>query len=153
MDTEGLGGTDKGLNYDTKIFTLAILLSSFMIYNSIGVIDENALSNLSLVTNLANNIQIKRNALANNQGDAASNTLSQYFPNFLWLLRDFVLELADEHGNPLTPTEYLEKMIEEQEGFNERVAEKNRIRKLIKSYFKHRHCFTMIRPVINEQEI
>ena len=33
MDSEGLGGTDKNHNYDVKIFTLATLLSSFMIYN------------------------------------------------------------------------------------------------------------------------
>lgn len=33
MDSEGLGGVDKNQNYDIKIFTLAILLSSFLIYN------------------------------------------------------------------------------------------------------------------------
>jgi hypothetical protein len=33
MDSEGLGGVDKNQNYDVKIFTLAVLLSSFMIYN------------------------------------------------------------------------------------------------------------------------
>ncbi len=33
MDSEGLGGTDKNQNYDTKIFTLAILLSSFFLFN------------------------------------------------------------------------------------------------------------------------
>jgi len=59
MDTEGLGGTDKAQTYDTKIFTLAVLLSSFLVYNSFGVIDENAISNLSLVTNLAQSIKVK----------------------------------------------------------------------------------------------
>lgn len=58
MDSEGLGGVDKNQNYDIKIFTLTILLSSFLIYNQIGVIDENSIINLSLVTNLAKNIQI-----------------------------------------------------------------------------------------------
>ena len=32
MDSEGLGGVDKNQNYDIKIFTLALLLSSFLIY-------------------------------------------------------------------------------------------------------------------------
>jgi hypothetical protein len=148
MDTEGLGGTDKHQSYDIKIFTLAVLMSSFLIYNSVGVIDENAISNLSLVTNLAKNIQVK-----NVVNPSLGKDLSSYFPHFLWLLRDFVLELADEHGNPLTPTEYLESMLQEQEGLNERTQEKNRIRSLIKNYFKHRYCFTMIRPVINENDI
>lgn len=50
MDSEGLGGIDKHQNYDIKIFTIALLISSFFVYNSIGVIDEVALDNLSLVT-------------------------------------------------------------------------------------------------------
>ena len=58
MDSEGLGGVDKSQNYDVKIFTLAVLLSSFLIYNQVGVIDETAITNLSVVTNLAKNIQI-----------------------------------------------------------------------------------------------
>lgn len=32
---------------------MAILLSSYLIYNSVGSIDEKALENLSLITNLA----------------------------------------------------------------------------------------------------
>jgi len=30
-------------NHDTRIFLLALLLSSYFIYNSMGTIDENAL--------------------------------------------------------------------------------------------------------------
>jgi len=58
MDTEGLGGIDKHTNHDVKIFTLGVLLSSFFLYNSMGIIDENAITSLSLVVNLARNIQI-----------------------------------------------------------------------------------------------
>lgn len=39
-----------------KIFSLAVLLSTTFIYNSVGSIDETALQNLSLVLNLVNNI-------------------------------------------------------------------------------------------------
>jgi Guanylate-binding protein, N-terminal domain len=42
-----------------RIFSLAILLSSFFIYNSVGSIDESALSNLSLVINLTKHIHLK----------------------------------------------------------------------------------------------
>ena len=50
MDSEGLGGVDKNQNYDMKIFTLTVLLSSFLIFNQVGVIDEAAIANLSIVT-------------------------------------------------------------------------------------------------------
>lgn len=46
IDSEGIGSIDEDENHDTKIFLLALLLSSFFIYNSIGTIDENALNNL-----------------------------------------------------------------------------------------------------------
>ena len=60
IDTEGLGAFDEEQNHDTKIFLLAMLLCSLMIYNSVGPIDENALNNLSLVVNLSQSLQIKK---------------------------------------------------------------------------------------------
>ena len=53
IDTEGLGAFDEEENHDAKIFLLALLLCSLLMYNSIGSIDENALQNLSLVVNLS----------------------------------------------------------------------------------------------------
>ena len=43
LDTEGIGGMDEDANHDMRIFTLALLLSSYFVYNSMGSIDENAL--------------------------------------------------------------------------------------------------------------
>jgi hypothetical protein len=36
IDSEGIGGLDEDSNHDTRIFSLALLLSSFFIYNSMG---------------------------------------------------------------------------------------------------------------------
>lgn len=59
VDTEGLGAYDEDENHDAKIFLLALLLSSLLIYNSVGTIDENALNSLNLVINLSKKIQLK----------------------------------------------------------------------------------------------
>ena len=56
VDSEGIGGLDEDNNHDMRIFSLALLLSSYFIYNSTGSIDENALNNLSLVVNLTKHI-------------------------------------------------------------------------------------------------
>jgi hypothetical protein len=64
-----------------------------------------------------------------------------------------MLELADEDGNPITPHEYLDLCLKETEGFSQKIAEKNRIRNLIKSFFNNRYCFTMIRPTDDERDI
>ena len=54
IDTEGFGVLDTDQNHDIRIFTFAILLSSYFLYNSIGGIDESALQNLNFVINLSN---------------------------------------------------------------------------------------------------
>lgn len=49
LDTEGLGATDQHEDFDVKLFLIALLLSSYLIYNSVGTIDEKAVNNLSLI--------------------------------------------------------------------------------------------------------
>ena len=56
LDTEGLASIDQDETYDAKVFSLAILLSSFFIYNSMGVIDEAAIDRLFLVGELTKNV-------------------------------------------------------------------------------------------------
>ncbi|XP_016391374.1 guanylate-binding protein 1-like [Sinocyclocheilus rhinocerous] len=47
LDTEGLGDVDKGdSKHDTNIFCLAVLLSSTLVYNSRGTIDNRAVEEL-----------------------------------------------------------------------------------------------------------
>ena len=53
IDTEGFGGMDENANHDSRIFLFSLLLSSYFIYNSVGSIDENALTTLNLIINLA----------------------------------------------------------------------------------------------------
>jgi hypothetical protein len=89
IDTEGFGGMDENANHDSRIFLFSLLLSSFFIYNSVGSIDENALNTLNLVINLAKDIQSK----TSNSGEDASN-----FPSFLWIVRDFTLQMVDKNG-------------------------------------------------------
>jgi hypothetical protein len=48
-----------------------MLLSSLLIYNSMGPIDENALNNLSLVVNLSKSLQIKKGEAATDADEMA----------------------------------------------------------------------------------
>lgn len=43
IDTEGLGSLEEDVNHDAKIFALALLLSSLLVYNSVGSIDDEAI--------------------------------------------------------------------------------------------------------------
>lgn len=50
---QGLASYTKDRTYDTQLFALTVLLSSFFIYNSLGSIDEVALDRLSCVAQCA----------------------------------------------------------------------------------------------------
>jgi len=143
IDTEGIGSVQESQTHDAKIFSLAILLSSYFIYNSMGVIDEGALDKLSLVTNLTKMIQVS------NDNNKQASKLADYFPSFLWLLRDFMLQLEDEQGNPISSKQYLENALAKRS----KDASKNEIRDTITSCFPQRDCFALVRPLTDERAL
>ena len=159
IDTEGLGAYDEEINHDSKIFLIAILISSLFIYNSFGTIDEAALSNLSFILNLSKSLKLKNSLQKDDDDDIINNStneeneLAKYFPCLFWLLRDFVLKLVDSEGNPISSKQYLENSLMEQQGTTDTILEKNLIRKKIKNYFIERDCFPMVRPVENEKDL
>ena len=65
----------------------------------------------------------------------------------MWLVRDFTLKLVDENGFPLEPRQYLEHALEIQKGVSDSVESKNKIRRMIKHFFKERDCYTLVTPV------
>ena len=153
IDTEGLGAYDEEINHDTKIFLIAILISSLFIYNSFGTIDEVALNNLSLILNLSKSLKIRNNSNSLNANENNEEEMAKYFPSLLWILRDFALKLEDNEGNVITAKQYLENALMKQKGSSESIEEKNLVRKMIKTYFVERDCFPMVRPVESEKEL
>jgi hypothetical protein len=114
-----------------------------------GTIDENALQNLSLIVNLSKQLQIKNSKAE----DADPDEVAQYFPSFLWVVRDFALKLLDQYGNQINSKEYLEGALKEQKGTSDNIEKKNRIRRLIVNFFRERDCFTMVRPTEEERDL
>lgn len=45
--------------------------------------------------------------------DEEGSELSDYLPSFMWVVRDFALQLVDEDGDVLTSKEYLERALTE----------------------------------------
>ena len=86
-DTEGLGATDSTARHDSVIFMLSMLLSSSFVFNSAGVIDEHALGQLSVVTQLARTIRIApadtRSLLPDADEPVAPSALREFLPLFM----------------------------------------------------------------------
>jgi hypothetical protein len=143
IDTEGLGSTERGQTHDARIFSLALLLSSHFIYNSRGVINGNAIEDLSLVINLTKHIQ------TSTRSDNDGSDLHEFFPTLLWVVRDFTLQL-EQQGKKITPKQYLENALKPQTGFSEDAATKNQVRMLLTNFFRKRDCVTLVRPAEEE---
>lgn len=47
----------------------------------------------------------------------------------------------------------MEKALAPQKGFSESIEQKNRIRRLLTSFFKERECFTLVRPLTKEEDL
>ncbi|NIG58901.1 guanylate-binding protein 7-like isoform X2 [Pontoporia blainvillei] len=113
LDTEGLGDVEKGdSKNDSWIFALAVLLSSIFVYNSMNTINHQALEQLhsdpSYVTELTERIRTTSSASSDEIQDSAE--FVSFFPDFVWAVRDFMLELELD-GYPITEDEYLENAL------------------------------------------
>ncbi|XP_075476224.1 uncharacterized protein LOC142517720 [Primulina tabacum] len=147
LDTEGIDAYDQTGTYSTQIFSLAVLLSSMFIYNQMGGIDETALDSLSLVTEMTKHIRVRASG-----GRTSTSELGQFSPTFVWLLRDFYLDLVEDNRK-ITPRDYLELALRPVQGGGRDVTAKNEIRESIRALFPDRECFTLVRPLSNENDL
>ncbi|GJR52000.1 guanylate-binding family protein [Tanacetum coccineum] len=147
LDSEGIDAYDQTGTYSTQIFSLAVLLSSMFIYNQMGGIDEAALDRLSLVTEMTKHIRVRASG-----GKTTASELGQFSPIFVWLLRDFYLDLAEDNRK-ITPRDYLEIALRPVNGGGRDVTAKNEIRESIRALFPDRDCFTLVRPLNDEAEL
>jgi len=150
LDCEGAGNTERDRDHDARLFALAVLLSSFLVFNSRGVIDERAVQALAVAASLAQHVHKQHKERSPGQDMS---------PSFLWVLRDFVLMLEDESGKELTEQEYLERTLRDTgTGGPPGVDDKRRVdlreaREKITDLFPKRNCMTLVRPVEEEQQL
>uniref|UniRef100_A0A2K6C2D4 Guanylate binding protein 7 n=2 Tax=Macaca nemestrina TaxID=9545 RepID=A0A2K6C2D4_MACNE len=144
LDTEGLGDVEKGdPKNDSWIFALAVLLCSTFVYNSMSTINHQALEQLHYVTELTELIKAKSNPRPDGVED--STEFVSFFPDFIWTVRDFTLQLK-LNGNPITEDEYLENALKLIQGKNPKVQASNLPRECIRHFFPKRKCFVFDRP-------
>ena len=140
LDTAGLNSEIRGFDFDVKLFTLTVLLSSTLVYNQRGSISDESLDNLVFLQMMQSQIKFK------NLYETATD-FAQLFPEFYWVLRDF--SLGFKH---LTPESYLEQCLEQEKVIIEGSQQKNQIRALLKKYFPKIECFQIVCPAAAGQE-
>jgi len=118
------------------------------------------------VVQCANSIQIDETNAREEQkreeaGKIDHSELGQHFPHFIWVLRDFALQLQDAQGRPISSQQYLESALEEQadtpnsyrDESDDTNADKNRIREVLRSVFPSRSCACLVRPIGDEKKL
>ncbi|XP_066512336.1 guanylate-binding protein 1-like [Hoplias malabaricus] len=153
LDTEGLGDVDKGdSKNDAWVFCLAVLLSSTLIYNSRGTIDNTAVENLHFVTELAEHIKVKSPSAATEDEEVMdeSSQFVQFFPKFIWTVRDFILELEIENKK-VTEDQYLDFALQLKKGAAKKISDYNLPRECIRTYFPTRKCFVFPLPATQDK--
>ncbi|KAM6217088.1 guanylate-binding protein 1-like [Rhynchocyon petersi] len=162
LDTEGLDDAAKGHNQnDSAVLALAILLCSTFIYNSMGTINQQALDKLqyplvvkgrpkargdnlfSYVTEQTDRIRARSYPDANETGN--SDEFGSFFPDFVWTLRDFYLDLK-VNGQSITEDQYLENSLKLNQGISQNDDKSNLLGLNIKKFFPNMNCFVFDRP-------
>uniref|UniRef100_A0A8C2DSL7 Guanylate binding protein 1 n=1 Tax=Cyprinus carpio TaxID=7962 RepID=A0A8C2DSL7_CYPCA len=152
LDTEGLGDVAKGdSKNDGWIFCLAVLLSSTLVYNSRGTIDNTAVEKLHYVVELTEQIKI-RSTEAPDEEEGEDSEFVRFFPSFIWVVRDFTLELEIE-GKKVTDNDYLEFALNLRKGVSKKTRDYNLPRECIRRYFPSRKCFVFPFPVTSQEDM
>ncbi|XP_069804829.1 guanylate-binding protein 1-like [Dendropsophus ebraccatus] len=139
LDTEGLGDVEKGdSKNDTWIFSLTVLLSSALVFNSMGTIDQQAIEQLHFVTELTKMIKLKSSDTRDEMEEYKA-----FLPSFTWCVRDFTLELMRD-GKEISEDEYLMMSLELKQGEN--VQNCNLPRECIRNFFHSHKCFVFDCP-------
>lgn len=140
LDCEGFGSTDSDKTRDAQLMTLCALLSSVLILNTKGVLNESLFNALALTCRFAEHIE--------ERGNEASR------PVLLWVLRDFMLELRDANGRPTSPDEYLEQALSAAPtASGDRGEGAREVRQSLLKFFSHRSCVTLVQPAIEERQL
>lgn len=86
-------------------------------------------------------------------GSEKREAIASITPKFLWLLKDFTLELIDEEGRKITANDYLEDSLDPSKVVEKESAGAVRIREAITKLFRQRECMVFVRPVEDEAQL
>ncbi|XP_078592730.1 guanylate-binding protein 1-like [Branchiostoma floridae x Branchiostoma japonicum] len=141
LDTEGIDAAGASADQDARILVMTILLSSLLIYNSLNVPYKGDLEKMQCFIKLAKGITVKKGE------KTQMSAFREFFPDFLWLLRDVSLMITDQDGVDMDPSEYLKTRVLGRQGeddFDESTSDK--VGRAILTFFSSVECATLERP-------
>lgn len=140
LDCEGIGSGESDKTRDAQLMSLCGLISSVLLLNTKGALNERTLNSLALACKFGEQID--------EHGNEASR------PLLLWVIRDFVLE-KDQSGRTMTPDQYLEQTLQSgpTDATGDRGSSALEVRKNLRDFFGRRSCTTLVQPVTDEKKL
>lgn len=135
LDIEGLGDVQQGSTHaDPKLWMLALLLPSLLVYNISGVIERENLESLALMSSVVGRLEVT-------EGQKLGRDAAKVMPHLVLAVRDFSLQLT-----AASPKAYLEESVLEI-GKMDSAA-----RVALDTWFTRRDVVTIARPQLGRRE-
>ncbi|XP_071582999.1 guanylate-binding protein 4-like, partial [Heliangelus exortis] len=108
-------------------------------------IDQQALDQLHYVLTLSEHIRLKAGPRRSEDELEDSEKFASFFPTFVWLVRDFTLQLELD-GKEISEDQYLENALKLRAESTPETQGYNRTRECIRRFFAERKCFVFDVP-------
>ncbi len=142
LDTEGIDAIGASETMAMSLLTVTTLLSSYLIYNSKKVPQKVDLDKMRCFTRLSRSLLVQKGE------SMRAEVMREFFPHFLWLLRDVTLTVTDRAGQTISATEFLHtRVLASQSG------QPTELGKSLCSLFPSLECHTLPIPSINPKVI
>eukprot|EP01135_Chromosphaera_perkinsii_P011048 Nk52_evm7s2325 gene=Nk52_evmTU7s2325 len=136
LDTEGFSARNISETYDAKIFAVSALLSSYLVYNSVKIIDQSAIDYLELLARRTQLFGLKAQLAGESNFDF--DLIS--FPPLLWVVEDFFQDTMNDE----TPSDWLKRLMESSSRDSRHTINLNGI-------FPSVECHTMFLPATSRE--
>ena len=103
---KGLESHDATKEWDSKIFTLGLLLSTYFVYNTSGTYTRDDLEKMSFITQISSKIQKRAN----------TQMSVEDYPELLWICRNYSFDIKSDDDASKALNEFLKKSDNDSDG-------------------------------------
>jgi len=143
LDTEGFYANSVSEAYDAKIFAVSTLLSSYLVYNSIKIIDQAAIDYLELLARRTQLFSLKSEINSTTEFQNPDDIIS--FPPLMWVVKDFISDLQDK-----TCSTWLSNMLS---GYRRDAVDGQKEVSALPSIFPSIECSTLFLPAVEKDNL
>ena len=151
LDVNDFDSASRNKGRDSCLFSLGMLLSSFVVYHTDGGVTEEEINKLWTFVSAANkNVQLApTHERDRDDGDLDMSHLS---PKLLWVLQGFSLT-RDDTGRQMTARQYLERALQESDAALQPggLTKHRNAKTSLRHIFADRDCFPLVHAACQEQ--